>query len=46
MNHELTVENVKKAITSNTKVISIAHISNVVGDIRDIVEIGKICKEK
>ena len=45
-NHELTVENVKKAITSNTKVISIAHISNVVGDIRDIVEIGKICKEK
>lgn len=45
-NHELTVENVKKSITSNTKVISIAHISNVVGDIRDIVEIGKICKER
>lgn len=45
-NHELTVENVKNSITSNTKVISIAHISNVVGDIRDIVEIGKICKEK
>jgi len=44
-NHELTVENVRKAITGNTKVISIAHISNVVGDIRDIVEIGKICKE-
>lgn len=45
-NHELTVENLKKAITSNTKVISIAHISNVVGDIRDIAEIGKLCKEK
>ncbi len=44
-NHELVVENVKKAITSKTKVISIAHISNVIGDIRDIEAIGKICAE-
>lgn len=44
-NHELTVENLRKMITPNTKVISIAHITNAIGDIRDIEEIGKICKE-
>ena len=38
-NLEVTLENVKKSITSNTKVISIAHITNVVGDIRPIKEI-------
>ena len=38
-NYEVTLENVKKSITPNTKVISIAHITNVVGDIRPIKEI-------
>lgn len=37
--HEVTMENVIKAITPNTKVISIAQVSNVVGDIRPIKEI-------
>lgn len=37
--YEVTLENVKKMITKNTKVISIAHITNVVGDIRPIKEI-------
>ena len=45
-NHELTIDNLKKAITKKTKVISIAHISNVIGDVRNIESIGKICKEK
>ena len=45
-NHELTIDNLNKAITKKTKVISIAHISNVIGDVRDIESIGKICKEK
>lgn len=36
---KVTLENVKKSITPNTKVISIAHITNVVGDIRPIKEI-------
>ena len=45
-NRELTIENIKKTITDKTKVISVAHISNVIGDIRDIEQIGKICKEK
>lgn len=36
---KVTMENVKRAITPKTKVISIAHITNVVGDIRPIQEI-------
>lgn len=42
--NELTVENVKSMITEKTKVISIAHVTNVLGDIRPIDEIGKICR--
>lgn len=45
-NYELTVDNLISSITDKTKVISIAHISNVIGDIRDIEKIGEICKEK
>lgn len=43
-NYEVTLENVKKSINKNTKVICIAHVSNVIGDIRDIEGIGKITK--
>jgi len=35
----VTLENVKRSITSKTKVIAIAEITNVVGDIRPIKEI-------
>ena len=42
----LSVDSVKKSITDKTKVISIAHITNVIGDVRDIESIGNICKEK
>ena len=38
-NKELTIDNLEESITPNTKVISIAHITNVVGDIRDIKSI-------
>lgn len=44
-NYEVTLENVESSITKNTKVISIAHVSNVIGDVRDIESIGKIAKE-
>lgn len=44
-NHEVTLENVKSSITKNTKVISIAHVSNVIGDVRDIEGIGEVAKE-
>lgn len=39
INLEVTLDNVKNSITDKTKVISIAHITNVVGDIRPIKEI-------
>ena len=45
-NHEVRLENVMKAITSKTKVISIAHVSNVVGDIRPIKEIIELAHSK
>ena len=43
---ELTIDNLLKTINDKTKVISIAHVTNVIGDVRDIEEIGKICKDK
>ncbi len=45
-NYKVTIENVLKAITPNTKVISLAHITNVIGDIRPIKEICKIAHER
>lgn len=42
---ELTLENIKKTITNKTKVISLAHVSNVLGDVRDIKAIGKFCHD-
>ena len=44
--YELELEKVKEAITDKTKVISLAAITNVVGDIRPIHEIGMLCQEK
>lgn len=44
-NHLVTVENVKNSITDKTKVISLAHVTNVLGDTRPIREIGQICRD-
>lgn len=45
-NLQVTMENVKKSITEKTKVISLAHITNVVGDIRPIREITEYAHQK
>lgn len=37
--HKITMENVLKSITKKTKVIALAHITNVIGDIRPIKQI-------
>lgn len=37
--HKVILENVKDSITDKTKVISIAHITNVIGDVRPIKDI-------
>lgn len=45
-NDIVTIENVIKSITPKTKVISIAHITNVIGDERPIKEITKYAHNK
>ena len=44
-NYYLTIDNLNKVITPKTKVISIAGITNVIGDIRPIKEICKLAHE-
>lgn len=44
--YSLSVDSILNSITPNTRVISIAHVTNVIGDVRDIEKIGKICDEK
>ncbi len=43
--HYVTLENVKKAVTPKTKVISLAYITNVIGDIRPIKEITEFAHQ-
>ena len=43
--HYVTLESVKKSITPNTKVISLASITNVIGDERPIKEICEFAHE-
>lgn len=43
--HEVSIDNVKNAITDKTKVISIAMTTNVVGDTRPIKEISKLAHD-
>ncbi len=38
-NYSVTLDNIKKVIKPNTKVISLAYVTNVIGDIRPIKEI-------
>ena len=45
-NLHVTLENLKSIITEHTKVISLAEITNVVGDVRPIKEICKLAHEK
>lgn len=42
-NHELSYTTLEKYITAKTKVISLAAVTNVIGDVRDINKIGKLC---
>lgn len=45
-NYRLTVDSIKNVINDNTKVIALSHMSNVIGDKRDINEITKLAHEK
>ena len=41
----LTMDNIEKVVTDKTRVISIAHVTNVLGDVRDVKSIGKYCRD-
>ncbi len=43
--YSLTLDKIKEKITPNTKVISLAHITNAIGDVRPVKEVGQLCKE-
>ena len=43
--NEVTINNLKKVITDKTKVVSLAYVTNVIGDMRNIKEIAKVCHE-
>ena len=45
-NHYVTLNNLKKVITPNTKVISLAMITNVIGDLRPIKEICEFAHQQ
>ena len=45
-NYCVTMDNVKKSITEKTKVISLAHVTNVIGDIRPIKEITRYAHDR
>ena len=44
-NHEITIDSVKKTVTDKTRVISLAQVSNVLGDVRDVGQIGDYCHQ-
>ena len=44
-NYYVTIDNVKKMVNSNTKLISLAGITNVIGDLRPIKEITKFAHQ-
>ena len=44
--YSLSIEKIKEKVTDRTKVISIAHVTNAIGDVRPVNEIGKFCHDK
>lgn len=44
--YTFSIDKLKESITDKTKVVSIAEVTNVIGDIRNIKEIVSICHEK
>lgn len=44
--YSFNINNLEKMITNNTKVVSLAETTNVIGDTRNIKEISKICHDR
>lgn len=45
-NYEVTIDNLINSINAKTKVVSLAWVTNTIGDIRPIKEIIRVCHEK
>jgi len=45
LHHGLCVDDIKRAVQSNTKLVVCTHISNVTGTINDIATIGAFCRK-
>lgn len=45
-NNEVSIDNLLSVISDKTKVVSLAMVTNVIGDIRDIKSISKICHDR
>ena len=45
-NYHVTLDNLKKVITPRTKIIALAQVTNVIGDVRPIKEICKFAHEQ
>ena len=45
-NYHVTLDNIKKVVTPRTKVIALAQVTNVIGDVRPIKEICKFAHER
>ena len=43
--YSLTLDRIKEKVTERTKVIALAHITNSIGDVRPVKEIGKFSRE-
>ncbi len=44
--YSVSIEKLKEKVYENTKVISLAHVTNAIGDLRPVKAIGELCKEK
>ena len=44
-NNTLSVQKIEKEINEHTKVVSLAEITNAIGDVRPVKEIGELCKK-
>ena len=45
IDYSVTYENVLSSITAKTRVVSLAHVTNVIGDVRNIRKIGQYCRQ-
>ena len=43
--NEVTMERLEQTVTSRTKVISLAQVTNVIGDLRPVEQIGEFCEK-